>query len=190
MYKQPVDNVAGRVHTSNYRIHGTLFPRPHVGIPDQLNRADQHYLPIASPKLYRDTIGDIAKAERMVQGEFIAVPRDSIHWVVGGDAGNSDFRDFRWREVAVLFGDVLLRGKLRVGAGMRTSDYIRGRVEAKPFDALFDVTTSLLQGGAAFDHLDIVESFAFATVNLRVTTGVVELGSVFDEMSIDVDANH
>lgn len=181
MYKQPVEHVDGRVHTTNYRIHGTLFPRPRVGMPDQLNRADQPYLPIASPQLFGHTIGEVDPKKRMGRGEFIAVPRESILWVVGGDSGPSDFRDFRWREVAVLYAEVLLRGRLRVGSTMRTSDYIRGRIEAKPFDALFEATVTRLEGGRSFDQLEVMESFPFVTVNLRATTGVVELGSVLGD---------
>lgn len=180
MYKQAVENVEGRVHTTHYRIHGTLFPRPKVGIPDQLNRADQPYLPVATLDMFRHRVGPVEPADRLVQGSFMAIPRESILWVVGGTPGATDFRDFRWREVAVLYDDVLLRGKLRVGSSIRTSDYMRGRIDAKPFDSLFDVSVSTLAGGVSFERLAPIERFEHVAVNLRATTGVVELGSVAD----------
>ena len=176
MYKQPVEHVDGRVHTTDYRIQGTLFPRPRVGMSDQLNRPDQPYLPIASPQLFPTGVGAVEEGARLVHGAFMAVPRESILWVAGGAPGATDFRDYRWREVAVLYGNLLLRGRLRIGASIRTSDYMRSRIDTKPFDALFDVTVSPLEGGAAFDRLDAAERFEHVTVNLRATTGVVELG--------------
>lgn len=175
MYKQPVERVVGRVHTQHYRIHGTMFPRPRVGMPDQLNRADQPYVPVEEPRMFPDTVGDLAGAEPLVHGAFVAVPRESIQWVVGGEAGDTDIRDFQYRDVAMLYGRVLIRGRLRVGTGMRTSDYIRNRVASKPFDALFDAQIGRLEGGGPLEALEVVEEFAFVTVNLRFTTGVVEL---------------
>lgn len=175
MYKQPVERVVGRVHTQHYRIHGTMFPRPRVGMPDQLNRADQPYVPVEEPQMFPDSVGDLGDAKPLVHGAFIAIPRDSILWVVGGEAGDTDIRDFHYRSVAMLYGRVLIRGRLRVGSGMRTSDYIRNRVVNKPFDALFDATVSRLEGGGPLERLDVVEEFAFVTVNLKFTTGVVEL---------------
>ena len=189
MYKQPVERVVGRVHTQHYRIHGTLFPRPRVGIPDQLNRADQPYVPVEEPQMYPDSVGDLGDATPLVHGSFIAVPRTSILWVVGGTAGNSDIREFQYRDVAMLYGRVLIRGRLRVGTGMRTSDYIRNRVTSKPFDALFDATVSRLEGGGPLDRLDVVEDFAFVTVNLEFTTGVVELDSASREAGDEGDAD-
>lgn len=180
MQRQPVQQVAGRVHTADYRIHGTLFPRPRVGIPDQLNRNDQLHLPVGELSLYRNAIGDVTEAQRLARGEFMAVPCESIHWVEGGDAGDSAIREFEWRQVAVLYGETLLRGKLRVGPTMRTSDYIRRRIDSNAFDALFEVAASLLEGGTAFDRLAVVEEFPFVTVNLRTCTGVVELGGALD----------
>ena len=175
MYKQPVEHIAGRVHTQQYRIHGTLFPRPRVGMPDQLNRVDQPYLPIEEPQMFPADIGDLGGARPLVHGSFIAVPRESVLWVVGGEAGNADIRDFHYRDVAVLYGRVVIRGRLRAGAGMRTSDYIRNRVANKPFDALFDAVVSRLEGGGPLESLEAVERFPFLTVNLQLTTGVVEL---------------
>ena len=175
MYKQPVERVVGRVHTQHYRIHGTMFPRPRVSMPDQLNRADQPYVPIEEPRMFPDSVGDLGDATPLVHGSFIAVPRESILWVVGGEAGDTDIRDFHYRDVAVLYGRVLIRGRLRVGTGMRTSDYIRNRVASKPFDALFEASVSRLEGGGPLEDLDVVESFPFVSVNLKLTTGVVEL---------------
>jgi hypothetical protein len=179
MQRQPVQQIVGRVHTADYRIHGTLFPRPRVGIPDQLNRNDQNHLPIGDLALYRNVTGDVSDVQPLARGEFMAVPRESLHWVVGGDAGDSTIREFEWRRVAVLYGETLLRGKLRVGPTMRTSDFIRRRIESNPFDALFEVAVNPLEGGTAFDRLTVVERFPFVTVNLRMCTGVVELGGLF-----------
>lgn len=180
MYKQPVERVVGRVHTQHYRIHGTLFPRPQVGMPDQLNRNDQPYIPIEDPRIYDYVVGDLGSRPPQVTGAFIAVPRESILWAVGGDAGSSDIRDFAFRDVAMLYGHVFLKGRLRVGSGMRTSDYIRNRVVTKAFDSLFDVSVSRLEGGGSLEDLEVVETFEFVSVNLRLTTGVVEL-DVSDE---------
>lgn len=186
MMKQPVQQVEGRVHTADYRIHGILFPRPRVGIPDQLNRNDQPHLPIGDPMLYHNEVGDLRDLDRMARGEFMALPLESIHWVVGGDSGDSTIREFVLRPVAVLYGVTLLRGNLRVGSSMRTSDYIRRRIESNPFDALFDVTVSTLEGGAPFDSLEIAEQLPFVTVNLRKSTGVVELGAVSEIADMEV----
>ena len=179
VYQNRIETHKGRVYTSRYRIYGDMFVLPGVGVAEQLNRADRPYLPVGEPVIYEPGPQHPPEPEaQKTRADFIAVPRDTIWWLAGGNTGQSSITVYEWKHVAVLFGDYLLRGKLKVPGRIRVSDYLGARVKNKPFDILFDASINLMEGRAPVHQLRPSETFEFVTVNLANNTGICEIANL------------
>ena len=178
MYKQKVEMLEDRIVTGIYRILGTLFGLPSLGIPDLLNRQDRPFIPIGDPQLFTTGAELPNDDELRAKTDFLALPKDEIWWIVGGGPGQPPGTVVGDRSLVVLFNDHLLRGRLKVSGHIRTSDYIAQRAVARPFDTLYDATLCKLEPGASMADLPGLEEFEHVTVNLRRNTGVCEVALV------------
>lgn len=179
MYKQRIDTSEGRVVTTSYRIVATLFMVPGIGVPDILNRKDRPFLPLGEPKLYAPGPSEPSEEELRTEADFLALPKQEIWWLSGGRAGQDPGGVVEERQLAILYGDLLLRGRLRIGGHVRTSDFIAQRVSmGRPFDTLLDANVCKLEKGIPLSELAVHEVFDHVTINLARNVGVFDLSHV------------
>lgn len=179
MYKQRIETSEGRITTNDYRIVATLFMVPGIGVPDILNRKDRPFLPLGEPKLYAPGTVEPADVDLRAEADFLALPKQEIWWLAGGRAGQDPGGVVEERQLAILYGGHLLRGRLRIGGHVRTSDFIAQRVSMdRPFDTLLDANVCALERGVPLSELAVLEVFDHVTINLARNMGVFDLSHV------------
>lgn len=176
MYKTKMDSLDGRVYTSNYRIYGEIYSLPGAGLADQLNRKERPFLPITSVMMYDRGYRHPPDVEGFkASPAFMAVPKASLFWIMGGLPSNPEFMNVEDRLLAVMFGSYLLRGYMKLRKDSRTSDHINLRFINKPFECLYDVSVVPMGDKKPLKELAAVENCEFVTLNLRNCTGISEL---------------
>jgi hypothetical protein len=181
VYKQRIETSEGRIVTAHYLILATLFTAPGVGVPDILNRKDRPFVPLGEPRLHRlgGGVPDEGELEVKVEASFLALPKTEIWWLSGGRAGQEPGGVVEERMLAILYGEHLLRGRLRIGGHVRTSDFIAQRVSLdRPFDTLLDVSVCRLEAASPVAELPAVEIFEHVTINLSKNMGVFDLSHI------------
>lgn len=176
MYKQRIETSDGRIVTGGFRILAKLFMVPGIGVADYLNRSDRPFLPLGEPQLFAPGGELPSQGDLRAAAAFLALPKTEIWWIGGGRLGQGPGGLLEERPLALLYGDYLLRGRLRVGGHVRTSDFIAQRVShGHPFDSLLDVSLCRLDPGTVMDELPPIEEFDHVTINLSQNMGVFDL---------------
>lgn len=179
MYSQKIETSEGRIVTESYRVLARLFMVPGVGIADFLNRSDRPFLPLGGPQLFDR--GAEMPTQDALRGSatFLALPKTEIWWLSGGRVAQGPGGMFEERPLAVLYRDHLLRGRLRVGGHVRTSDYISQRVSlGRPFESLLDADLCRLDAEVEMSALPAIETFDHLTINLSKNMGVFDLTEI------------
>lgn len=173
MLKADVETYEGKVYTRRHRLHGLLFALRRVGLTDHLNSNAKAFLPMVEIDVY-----DLGLEHPPTPGSlrasapFMAVPKEEILWVEGGGAARQESFRSETRQLAILFGNILMRGDLQLMAGGRTLDHLNTAMVNKPFQTLQNVTLGTLD--ASGDDA-VIERFEFVTVNLQNISGACEL---------------
>lgn len=164
MFKADVRSYEALVHTLDFRVAGTLHLAPQVRTLQALNAGGRPHLPITDC-----TVGsagavarEIAPADEVYRASYVALPKDRILWLVGGEGEPPQPGVEREvRQVVVLFPDHVLEGSIELPPGMRFRDFVATRVASRPFFELSEVEARSHGGrGSA--------SFPFAAVNFRL----------------------
>jgi hypothetical protein len=179
VYKQRIETSEGRIVTGGYRIVATLFMVPGIGVPDILNRKDRPFLPLGDPKLYAPGAEAPSADDLRTESDFLALPKQEIWWLSGGRAGQDPGGVVEERPLAILYGEHLLRGRLRIGGHVRTSDFIAQRVSmGRPFDTLLDANLCRLEQAIPMSELAVLEVFDHVTINLARNMGIFDLSHI------------
>lgn len=173
---QRIETSEGRIVTGSYRILATLYAVPGVGIPDLLNRNDRPFVPLGDPHLYDPGGTAPGEEELRAESQFLALPKTEIWWLAGGNPGKTSGGAIEERALGILYGDYLLRGRIRISGHVRTSDFIAQRVsQGRPFDTLLVADLCRLERDVPMARLPVLEAFEHVTVNLARNMGIFDL---------------
>ena len=176
LVKKDVSTFEGRVYTETYTLYGLIYTPPETGMDEYLNHYDRSFLPITSPMIYAKGFRHPPELKNLrAAPPFMAIPRDSILWVLGGRLSQSYARHAEAQRVAVLYENYFLSGDVKVRENMRTSSYLDNVVVQKPFQTLYNVRLCPFKRGyEVFNDDNPLETFEAVTINFRRTAGVVE----------------
>ncbi|HHO58289.1 DUF6812 domain-containing protein [Oceanithermus desulfurans] len=181
MYARSTEPFEVRVHTTEFRIYGSMHLPKGGGTATFLNKDKRPLVPLTGVLVYAPGYDHPPRAEEMrAAADFLAVQKREILWVVGGRPDRAELPGVpvKKQRMALLFGCCVLVGVLVTPAGVRLSDFL---ASAKPFQTLFDVRLYALAGDTPARELEVRQVFEFVTVNVQRILGIMEAPRFDDE---------
>ncbi|MCP4896232.1 MAG: hypothetical protein GY906_04585 [bacterium] len=172
--KQRRDEVAARFYTPDYRVYGTIFLIPGRSTADLLNMDQNNFIPVIKSQVFAPGIDHPPlQNEFLGQVRFAGLNREQVLWVLGGRPAEPSTVAQKELKVSFIFPNYLVAGTINVPSNQRLTDllYTSGH-----FVSALNVQVFPWDGKTPFGQLSGKSRYDFATINLRNTLSVVELG--------------
>lgn len=164
MFKADLRSFEAIVRTLDFHVAGALHLASHVHTLQALNTGTRPHLAITDCVVARPdgTLGAPAEEDGLYRSTYVALPKDRIRWLAGGEGEPPQPGVQReTRRVIVLYSDHLLEGHIALPPGQRLRDFVSSRSADRPFYELKDVEVRPHGDGEAVHH-------PFMAVNFRL----------------------